>query len=179
MLKLKSLIGDIRGVSAVEFALIAPVMIALYLAMTEVTMGLMADRRSDHVASAIGDLAAQVTTTSTSDISDIFNVGEEVMSPFPTGPLNMRLTAVTADAGGTPKVAWSRAHGSSLPAYTKGTVVTLPANLVAAGELVIVADIRYTYTSQLAQTLPTPLVYNHTYYLRPRRADAVACTDCG
>lgn len=175
---LTSFIRDRRGVSAVEFALIAPVMIALYLAMTEVTMGLMADRRSDHVASAIGDLAAQVTTTSTSDINDMFSVGEEVMKPFPIGALNMRLTSVKMTSG-TAKVTWSRGHGASLPGYTKDTVITLPANLIADGESVIMAEVRYTYTSSLAQTLPTPLVYNHRYYLRPRRAETVACTDCG
>lgn len=174
-----SLIRDRRGVSAVEFALIAPVMIALYLAMTEVTMGLMADRRSDHVASAVGDLAAQVSTTSIGDINDVFSVGEEVMKPFPIDALNMRLTSVKMDASNVAKVTWSRSHGAGLPAYTKNTVITLPANLIAADESVIMAEVRYTYTSPLAQTLPTPLVYNHRYYLRPRRSETVACTDCG
>lgn len=175
---LRSFFRDRRGVSAVEFALIAPVMIALYLAMTEVTMALMSDRRSDHVASAMGDLAAQVSSTSTSDISDIFSVGEQIMKPFPTGPLNMRLSSVVADSNGVAKVAWSRGQGLGLPAYADETVITLPDDLIAADESVIMAEIRYTYTSSLAQTLPTPLVFNHTYYLRPRRSVEVSCTDC-
>ncbi|MFN3520789.1 MAG: TadE/TadG family type IV pilus assembly protein [Phenylobacterium sp.] len=175
---LRSLIQDRRGVSAVEFALIAPVMIVLYLAMTEVTMGLMANRRADHVASAIGDLVAQVSTTSTDDISDVFTVGEAIMSPFPTGSLNMRLSSVKADAGGTPKVVWSRSQGLALPAYADNTVIDLPDDLVAPGESVIMSETRYTYTSPVGQILPTPLRFNDVYYLRPRRATEVTCSSC-
>ncbi|MCC7266817.1 MAG: pilus assembly protein, partial [Caulobacteraceae bacterium] len=43
---LKNLFKDIRGVSAIEFAFVAPVMILFYLGMAELTMGLMAERRS-------------------------------------------------------------------------------------------------------------------------------------
>ncbi|WP_374575442.1 TadE/TadG family type IV pilus assembly protein [Phenylobacterium sp.] len=176
---LRSLIRDRRGVSAVEFALIAPVMIALYLGLAEATMALMADRRSDHVASSIGDLAAQVSATSTGDISDIFTVGQQVMNPFPTGTLNMRLSSVVADSAGATTVAWSRATGGGLTAYSKNTSITTPADLVAPDESVIMAEVRYTYTSAFAQALPGPLVFNHVYYLRPRKADKVTCTDCG
>ena len=175
---LRRLIRDRRGVSAVEFALIAPVMVTLYLGLAELTMGLMADRRANHVASATGDLVAQVSSISASDITDVFTVGEKVMAPYPTDALNMRITSVKADTNGVPKVVWSQAHGASLPAYAKDATITLPANLIAADESVIMSEVRYTYTSPLSQTLPTPLTFNDVYYLRPRRAEQVICATC-
>lgn len=175
---LRRLARDRRGVSAVEFALIAPVMVTLYLGLAELTMGLMADRRANHVASAVGDLVAQVSSTSASEVADIFAVGGKVMQPYPTGSLNMRVSSVKADTNGVPKVVWSRAQGASLTAYAKNATVTLPANLIAADESVIMSEVRYTYTSPLAQTLPTPLVFNDVYYLRPRRAEQVICATC-
>jgi Flp pilus assembly protein TadG len=175
---LKSLIRDRRGVSAVEFALIAPVMIALYMALAETTMAFMADRRADHVASAIGDLVAQVSSTSTGDIADVFSVGEAVMAPFPAGTLNMRISSVKADNNGVAKVVWSRAQGTGLTAHAKNTVITLPDDLVAANEAIVMSEIRYTFDSPLSQILPQPITFNDVYYLRPRRSVEVTCSNC-
>jgi Flp pilus assembly protein TadG len=52
------LAGDVRGVSAVEFALIAPVMILFYAGMVDLCQGYMALKRTSH-ASAVADLASQ------------------------------------------------------------------------------------------------------------------------
>jgi Flp pilus assembly protein TadG len=175
---LKRLINDRRGVSAVEFALIAPVMIMLYLGLAEMTMALMADRRAGHVASAVGDLVSQVATTTTGDIADTFAVGEAVMAPFPSGVLTIRVTSVKAGADGVPKVIWSQVHGTTLPVLAPNTTVTLPNGLVAAGESVIMAETRYSYTSPVTQSLPQGMVFSDTYYLRPRRSDEVICSDC-
>ena len=51
--------SDRRGVAAVEFALVAPVLIAAYLGMAELTLGLMTARQTSHLAATVGDLAAQ------------------------------------------------------------------------------------------------------------------------
>lgn len=175
---LKRLLHDRRGVSAVEFALIAPVMIMLYLGLAEMTMGLMANRRVSHVASAVGDLVAQFPTTTTAEIDDVFEVGEAVMAPFPAGTLAIRLTSIKADAAGVPKVVWSKVHGTTLSALAANTTMTLPVGLVAANESVIMADTRYAYTSTVSQTLPKAMVFSETYYLRPRRSEQVTCSNC-
>ena len=46
---------DPRGVSAVEFALIAPLLILMYCGMAELSLAMMAQRRLSNIASAIGD----------------------------------------------------------------------------------------------------------------------------
>ena len=50
---------DERGVSAVEFALLAPFMIALYLGSVQLTLGLTADRKVSQVANSVADLVTQ------------------------------------------------------------------------------------------------------------------------
>ncbi|MBP8248028.1 MAG: pilus assembly protein, partial [Phenylobacterium sp.] len=63
---------DREGVSAVEFALIAPIMILFYFGMAEICQGFMAQKRTQHVASTIADLVAQRETISTATLTDIF-----------------------------------------------------------------------------------------------------------
>ena len=104
---LKRLGRDRRGVSAVEFALIAPAMIAFYFGLAEITQALLAERRAGHAASAIGDLVAQSSTISNTEISDIFQIATTIMQPYPTNTLQMRVTSVKANAAGATTVAWS------------------------------------------------------------------------
>lgn len=50
---------DNKGIAAIEFALIAPVMIMFYFGLAEVSLLVSADRKTAQAASLVGDLAAQ------------------------------------------------------------------------------------------------------------------------
>jgi Flp pilus assembly protein TadG len=169
---LRRLRKDQRGVAAVEFALIAPVAILLYCGFAELTMAMMAERRAAHAVSVVADLVAQSTQITKIEMDDVVKVGSTIMSPFPTTPLLMRLTSVTADAKGVPQMTWSKAYG--IGAMPTGPVSGFPPNLLTAGDSVIQADMKYTYTSPLLTVLPTPLKFSQTFYLRPRRSPSVA-----
>ena len=163
---------DKRGVAAVEFALVAPVLILLYTGLAELTLAMMAERQAAHSASVVGDLVAQSVSMNAAQMGDIFNVGNAIMKPFPAATLNFRVTSVKADANGVPKVVWSQGHG--LGALAAGATVSgFPVNLLAAGESVIEADVAYTYTSQIMQVLPAPITYSDSFYLKPRRTPEV------
>jgi Flp pilus assembly protein TadG len=162
---------DRRGAAAVEFAFVAPLMILLYYGIAELTQGMMADRRTSHVASIIGDLVAQDTQITQTEITDVFNVGKAVVAPFPTGALSMRVTSVKADSGGTPKVVWSKTSGSMT--VLSGTVSGVPTGLIAANESVIMAEATYIYTSPVQKAITTPITFTQKYYLKPRKGSEV------
>lgn len=172
---LRSFRKDQSGLAAVEFALIAPAMILLYCGLVEICQAIIASRKTDHVASAVGDLVTQADTVTASGVNDIFSIGNTIMSPFPTPTLQMRVTDITADANGTPKVVWSRGQGLSPMAV--GQAVSLPVAL-NAGESMVMSESKYQYTSVLQYVLKNALNYSETYYMRPRRSDNVTCPDC-
>lgn len=172
---LRRLRSDQRGVAAMEFALIAPVAIVMYCGFAELTMAMMANRRVAHAVSVVGDLVAQTPSVSSSELTDIFNVGNAIMSPFTATPLKMRITSVVADAKGVPKVSWSQ--GDGMTAMTTGTQVGgFPSNLLAPGDSVIQADVSYAYTSPLHMTLPSAITFSNTFYLKPRQSASVTLT---
>jgi Flp pilus assembly protein TadG len=181
---------DRRGVAAVEFALIAPLMVTMYFGVAELTEGLMTSRKVSAVASTIGDLTAQAASTSTTQVSDIFTVGQTVMQPYPvTGTtLRMRISSVTVDANGSPKVDWSQGT-SGLTGLAKGAVVALPLATKAApsdpdkpfigsGQSVIVAEAHYAFASPVARYMPAISDMHDTLYLAPRQGVQVACPTC-
>lgn len=169
---LRAFSGDRRGVSAVEFALIAPFLIGTYLGMAELAQGMMAHRRVSHAVSAVGDLIGQEDAILTDDDkANIFAAASNIVSPFPTAPLKLRVTSMSGDALGQPKVDWS--DGSDgLTAYARcNTVPDFPTGLITAkGENVIMAEATYLYTSPIAKILPSNgLTFSEKFYLRPRR----------
>jgi len=161
---------DKKGVSAVEFALIAPVLIASYFGLAEMCGAMMAERKASLIASEIGDLTAQGTTMNTAGVTDIFAVANTVMSPMPTATLNMRISSITADS--TDKiftVAWSKTQGT----WTTAVSTTVPAGLLPANGDIIRSEVQYTYSSPVSDFIKTPLVFNETFYLVPRQSAAV------
>jgi Flp pilus assembly protein TadG len=176
-MQLSRLGRDRRGVAAVEFALLVPILLLLYFGVVELCQGVMAEQRTAHTASTIGDLTAQSSTITQAELGDVFSVGDTIMYPYPTTVLQMRISSLVADANGNVTVAWSQAQGMAPLAKGAG-VANLPANVIAANESVIMSEASYTYTSVFGQIMPAPVVFNETYYLRPRGSTTVNCTDC-
>jgi Flp pilus assembly protein TadG len=189
-LRMRTLAGDQRGVAAVEFALLAPLMVMVYFGLSELTEGLMANRKIGHVASSIGDLTAQASTTTPAQLGDIFNVGATLMMPFPTagGVLKQRVSSVTVDANNVPRVDWSQAN-ASYTALAKGSVVALPLApkvnpadpdkpFIGSGQSVVMAEAHYTFTSPVARYLPKTSDMQGLVYLMPRSGVTVACATC-
>ena len=168
---LKKILRDRRGSAAVEFAFVAPLMILMYCGLSETTQGLMASRRTAHVATTIGDLTAQQVQINAATVADIFVVGRAILAPFPTATLNMRITSVKADSGGTPKVVWSQGYGAMAP--LAGTVTGVPAGLIGPNESTIQAEVSYTYTSSVQKALPGPIVMTQKSFLKPRKGAEV------
>jgi Flp pilus assembly protein TadG len=173
------LVEDRRGVSAIEFALIAPLMILIYFGLTQICQIYMAERRTGHTAAMVADLVAQTETTKKVELERVFAIGQLIMRPFPQAPLNVRVTSVTVDANKVARVDWSHNRGAGLPPLTKKAVYSdLPAGLVDPGESLIVGETRYTYPSGLAKMMPKDIVLSRKYYLRPRTVNQVTCSDC-
>jgi Flp pilus assembly protein TadG len=166
--------NDQRGLAALEFALLAPIMVSLYLGLCEFTLAMMAERRASHAAAVVGDLVAQSAQMNSAGMTDIFQVSDAVIRPFPANTLYMRVTSVKADpATAVAKVVWSRGDGmTGLSAGATATAV--PANLLLAGDSVIMTEVSYTWTSPLQKMLPEPLTFQQTFFLKPRKAPEVA-----
>jgi len=175
---LKSFWRDRRGVSAIEFALIAPVLVLMYCGFAETTQAMMAQRRLSNITSQIGDLVAQGTQTGPSKMTDIFNIGNLIMAPYPTAPLKMCVYSVISDATGKDTVAWVKTNPAGVgmagcPA-ANAVVTNIDVAVLPASQSVIVARASYDYTSPIQLVMPTTMTFKRSYYLRPRRTDSVA-----
>jgi Flp pilus assembly protein TadG len=175
LFSLKAFLQDKRGVSAIEFAMVAPLLIMAYLGLAELTLGMMASRRTSHLAATIGDLAAQSETLSNANITDLWAIGTSMLQPFSTGSkLKMRLTCVTMNSSNQAKVVWSKDNGKGLAAYSKDyNLTSVTTAQIAANESLVVTEVEYDYDSPIGNFLPGETKFKDTFYHHPRNGAAV------
>jgi Flp pilus assembly protein TadG len=171
--RLRGFVKDRRGVSAVEFALIAPILIMTYLALAELTLGMMAGRRTSHLAATIGDLAAQSESLTDANITDLWAIGTSMLQPFTAGTdLKVRLSCVTMGADNVARVDWSDGH--NIVEYVDGKVITtITTDQISAGESLVLTEVEYDYTSPIGKFLPGETTFKDTFYHHPRNGTAI------
>lgn len=166
--KVRQLARDTRGVSALEFALILPFMISMYIGAVEFSHALTVDRRVTSVASAAADLVAQSKQASSATVQDTFTAANSIMMPYSTTPITIVLTSVEADQNNDTTVSWS--CGLNAAAHADDAAFTLPAGLTQPFTSIIVAEVTYNYTPPIGEFISGSISLTETFYLRPRRS---------
>src|SRR5438270_13049114 len=86
---------DRHGVSAVEFAMLLPLMITLYLGSVEISQGVGIDRKVTLTSRTVGDLASQVSSISNTDMTNLLNAASAVVVPYDLSKLKVTVSEVT------------------------------------------------------------------------------------
>jgi Flp pilus assembly protein TadG len=169
-----SLAADQRGVSAVEFAMLLPLMLALYLGGVEVSQAVSVDRKVTLTARAVADLVAQATTVSSTDMSNILDAATAVAAPFPVASLKVTVSQVKIDAQGNATIEWSDARNTS--ARPVNQVVTVPTALNVPNTWLIWGEVQYNYTPTIGYVITGTMTLKDQIYMRPRLSDSVTHT---
>lgn len=168
------------GLAAVEFALIAPVMVTLLLGTVELCNALECHQKVTMLASTSADLVAQAKSVSATDMSNIFSAVDAIMYPFATANAKIVISSILSDGSGDGTIDWSQAQNTT--ALTAGDAVTVPSGLMPASECakdacsVILAQVTYEYTSPIGRFFLGPVAMTDTFYSHPRRSTTVAYT---
>lgn len=172
---LARLVRDRRGVSAVEFALVAPVMVAMYLGAAELTQVLTLDRKVTSVANAVADLVAQDDFVTDNELDDIMASADAILAPYRIDPLSMRITSVRMDSDGEVFVDWSESE--TMAPLDDDTLPPMPPGLLAPMGSVVMVEALYPYQGPFNSTFDAPITLTDTAYLRPRRSPWVRRED--
>jgi Flp pilus assembly protein TadG len=172
--RITQLAGDERGVSAVEFAMLLPLMLTLYLGTVEISQGIDADRKVTNTARSVADLVAQTSSISNSDMTNALSAASAVMAPYPSDKLSLVVSRVDIDANGKATVAWSDALNGT--ARSKGSTVTLPTALIIPNSSLIWSEVKFSYTPTIGYVISGTLSLKDQIYMRPRLSDKVERT---
>lgn len=172
------------GVAAVEFALVVPFMLVVYLGTSEASALITMDRKVQSVAGAVGDLVARENgTISGATLQDYFQASSGIMSPYTTTNIKQIVTSVQVMADGTTNVTWSREYLNGVMSVGTTYVVNKPygrasdmASMtnIAKGSYVIVSEASYSYKPLFGLVFDKAVnLYRQSFYV-PRFGEPIA-----
>jgi len=191
---MRRLRADRRGVAAVEFALLVPLLLSLYFVTMEVSQAVETSKKVSRVASMTADLVTQQSSITQAEVKAVMDIGESLLQPYNRSLPGIMVTAIQMSNEATPKatVAWSRQlkDGAHSAGIAKGTVLNdVPAKLRVAGTFLVRVESTLEYRPVITWSADGKTMLGltaafdkinmgDTYYLRPRMSDNVPCADC-
>ena len=159
-----------EAVAAVEFALILPIMLTLYIGSVEVSSAIAVDQRVATVSGSLGDLVARAPgTIPKSEIDDYFLAASATMAPYDASGVQQIVTGVKLDADGKGTVMWSVATNGAAK-HDTGTAYTVPDRLkhLAADGFVIASEARLSYEPMIGYIFDSNFNLYHEFFFLPR-----------
>lgn len=175
---------DRKGVAAVEFAYIAPLLILALFGTVEVSRAVMMHKRFQRVSAMIGDLVSREQTIGTAPgqaaavLNGMMLSAQQVMAPFSVADLQIEVNSLRAkvDNAGQTRAEWTYRSAQST-AVSSCTNKPMPSNgMLNAGNTAIVVDASYKFTPLLSKLIPgfrTAMTWTDTITHSPRRASCV------
>ncbi|MFN3502216.1 MAG: TadE/TadG family type IV pilus assembly protein [Allorhizobium sp.] len=178
----KRLIGDRQGVGGVEFAIVAPMLIVLYLMAFELTMGLSVAKKTSMASSTIADLVSREEEVDKTFLAAMADVSGAIFVPYPSKDLLIKVSAIKIDSSKAAKVVWSWSTTGVAP-YAVGTDAPVPADMLVADTFLIRSELSVShelmmYLPGLSGTEAKSLTIAREYYFRQRLGTEVKCGNC-
>lgn len=174
--KAKKIVKCVKGVSAIEFAMIAPILVAAYLGTVEISNAIAIDRKLTIASFTLANLTGQYEVVQDADIDDFFSATEQVLFPFNDLNIGMTITSVKIDEDGELEVVWTETHNNG-PVHNDGNIGNLvPEDQRRPDSSVIVTEVTHSYTPTFYNSVINQVNLEEVTIAVPRLVDIV-CKD--
>lgn len=164
---------DRSGAVLVEFALVLPLMVMVYLSIVHLASAAGCDRRVAITARAMADLVSQYALLSPATLDTILAASGQMMAPCDGDAATIRVSQVTIDEKLAARIVWSDADPGHRPDAVgrEMSLAEIPATLRVPGTSLIYSDVSYDYDP--GRWLPGPIRLRQSIIMMPRRSRSV------
>jgi Flp pilus assembly protein TadG len=166
----RGLRGDCRGVAAIEFAIIAPIMLLAFFGTVEFCSAIAVDRKVTLVARTLSDLTSQNVGVTDAQLTAYFTVSQKILWPYTNTP-KATITELHIEPGSlAPRVQWSVGTNQ----HSVGSVLTIPSALLVSDTYLIYSEVTYKYIPTVGYLLAAAGIdLSDVAYTRPRQNSCV------
>lgn len=172
---------DVRGVAAVEFGFIAPVLVLMLLGVIEVTRAVSIDSRISVATNMVADLVAREQQLTKEDVEAIYEVVSEVMAPYDDTLVMTLIPVMSASDNASMTLVYP--SEANRPRHPEGAVppkcqaYSLPAGMLKTNESVIVVETTYEFETLFVSKITEGWFkkdWSKAAYAKPRKSLCVA-----
>lgn len=169
---------DERGIAAIEFAIIAPVMIGMYFGLAEIASAISVDRRISHGTNVAGDLATQQPELQGDEIEEVLSAALRVMGVADASKVSIDMESFIKETANGAPVSQGRIRlNNSAGGFSAYNATPLDQRLLNEKSGVVVTRVSYNYTPLKLRHFDSDITLDETFLLKPRRSDAVMLQD--
>jgi len=166
-----------RGVAAIEFAAVMPVLLLLFLgsfdAGNAITVYMKVRAATYSLAAITNQYGTGNAAISPAMMTAITGATSAILAPYPSAPTGVVISQIKATSSTAAVVSWSAASGSGT-ALAQGSSFTLPSSFAAntcGGTYpcyVVYAQVTYSYSPTFGAFLTGPIALSDSLYTTPR-----------
>jgi Flp pilus assembly protein TadG len=160
-----------RGVAAIEFAMVLPVLAVIFLATIDGGRALAAYMKVRAATYALGAIANQYATIQATDMTAILGASSVVMAPYNSATPAVTISQIKINGSGVAKIEWSATQGGT--ARTVGSTMTVPTGVNANSSYLIFAEVSYTYSPLFGFFGSGGLTLSDNLYTTPRSVSCI------
>lgn len=176
------LLKDRRGVAAIEFAFVAPLLVVMFFGTVEFSAAIAIKRDVTNMARTVSDLTSQAAVVTDTDFANFFAASSGIMMPYSATPITMTVSLLYVDpSSGQVRVEWSKGYNTAAltagvppPVSTPSGLISRDANNnVLANQYLIYSHVTYAYTNATLVALKSSITLTDDSYMRPRQTTCV------
>ncbi|WP_119420729.1 TadE/TadG family type IV pilus assembly protein [Desertibaculum subflavum] len=178
--QLKAALRCRRGVVAIEFAAMMPILALLLIGVFEVTRYMIAIQKVDRIAVAMADYVSQAQSITQAELNDLFSAVSNISSPVSFDSGIVIVSSVYKPSAAQPaQIVWQRQGGGTLSTTShlgaQGGTATLPTGMtLVTQEGMVAAEAIMDFEPVLLQAFVAPIRIYRTAFYRPRKSNQVA-----
>jgi Flp pilus assembly protein TadG len=169
--RLQRFSGARGGLAAIEFAILAPMMVFVLFASIELLDLLDTNRRIENSAASVADVTSRDTEISNAELAGLWTAFDALMFPDTGAGIRMRLTSITVETPTVARVVWS--EGRSMTPRAENGTIDLPDGMMVTGANIIYAETESSYAGPLGFLLATPMTLSNNVFRRSRLVDPI------
>ncbi len=177
----------VSATAAIEFAMVLPVMLIVYIGSATVGGGVTADRKLSNLSLTLANLTAQQLAgvpLQVSDVNAIFNSAAAILVPYDYTQAGMVVSSIVFDSNSTPNayVVWSVASGPNATALTANcsanvSTTLVPNNIRTPNGSVILSQASFPYVPSVGYVISGTIHLSESDFMVPRNETSVAYTN--
>ena len=167
-----------KGVSGIEFAFCAPVLLILMAGGYDMSLRSQADRNGKNAASTLASLMGNENQWTKSDVDDLLAGGAWISRSIDASDVKVAISVLDVQSDGNLKVTASRALNRSPLQVGVSPPVDVPSNIQESGTSIILTQVDFSIRTPFSDAWPFyteggEFKISNYYLQRPRRGGNV------